>query len=246
MIININSLLEKENQIARNNQRKYKNLIDNTDKIIRLLPEIVEINNRKAAVFYFLFNQVHNGLNLSLLSILRRHEVQSQFVLRHTIETSCLAVYSLHNTNKEDFMKNDNIGAKPVKNVEKKSYKWLNENYPRQSERLKLVKDQINGYYAHGNLFNSFKTINNKDGIKMLGFFDKKDKLFEQTLIWKIGYVSCIIFDLVYQASKKSKVVKRNNGIYEKFIPLLEESQIFRQKFMNEKRLNQWINCSME
>lgn len=238
MIINIGTLIKQEQKVIESSLEEYRSLVTNTDNLINILKDIVKIKNREAAAYYFLVNQLQNGLYQCLLSMLRRHEVQAQLILRHSVEIACLTIYSLHNTKIEKFITKDNIGAKPVQNVLKESYKWLDKKYSQESKQLKLLKDQINEYYAHGNMFNSFKTVNiNK---KSIDFFDKKDTLMEKIFIWKIGFVASISFKLIYNESKESTVVETVENTFKRFIPLLEKNQKFREIFMNEERFKKW------
>ncbi|MBU3198271.1 hypothetical protein LL037_21250 [Clostridium estertheticum] len=131
-----------------------------------------------------------------------------------------------------NYIINDEIGAKPVNNARRKAYGWLDKNYPDQSSKLKQIKDQINEYYAHGNMFNSLRIKRDKNDNKDIDYFDKRDLLLEKTYIWQIGYTACIIFDLIYQSSKKCDFVIVSEGVFETFKDLVEVNQKYRLEFL--------------
>ena len=91
-------LLEEENIIAKNFIAQCGELVQNTEDLILILEDAVEITSAEAAEFYYFNKQTQNGLLQCLISILLRHEVQAQLLLRHAIETAILGSYSLHVT----------------------------------------------------------------------------------------------------------------------------------------------------
>ena len=190
--MNIEYLIEEENRVALESLNAYSDVIRNTENIIALLNQIVYIQNEQATAFYCLNKNSQHGLYQCLLSLLRRHDVQAQLMLRHAMETACLAVYSLHNTSLENYIVNDEFGSKPVKPIKDKAYNWIHKHYPEMSDKLKVAKSLINDFYAHGNLFASLISLTRRnDGVDIIDYFDRKRDVITQTAqIWKVGYIA--------------------------------------------------------
>lgn len=238
--MDIKELIKIENEIIEESISESEELITNSYNLVKLLSKIANVKNTDASAFFFLHRQVQNGLFQSLLSILRRHEIQAQIMLRHSIETACLSVYSLENTNTNDYIVLDDIAAKPVKGVERKAYNYLDKEFHEESKKLKAIKDNINQYFAHGNMFSSFKTFSKE--LQKIDYFDKKDSLLERTFIWQIGYVASIVFIMIYKASKKSSAVMVRKEAFDEFKMLLSVNQEFREEFLKEERLRRHSN----
>ncbi|PAB61344.1 hypothetical protein [Anaeromicrobium sediminis] len=230
--MHLEELINWEGKCLKNNMEKYIELINNSYNIISILSYISNIKTPKSLAYFTFNNQIRASLIQSLLALLRNHEVQSKLMLRHAIETGMLAAYSLIEPDIEKYLINEKDGARPVK-VMNKVYKFIENLFPDYSNRLKKVKDEINEFYAHGNLFNSFVTSPNRENIYGLAFFDRnRDDDFKLKIgIWQIGHIACILFDLLYEASLMSIVVERNEEISKRYSELLKESQSFRYKF---------------
>ncbi|WP_346898806.1 hypothetical protein [Clostridium sp. UBA7503] len=145
--MDIRELIKMENEIIEESILESEELITNSYNLVKLLSQIADGKNIDASVFLFLHRQVQNSLFQNLLSILRRHEIQAQIMLRHSIEMACLSVYSLENANTNDYIVIDDIAAKPVKGIERKAYKYLDKEFHEESKKLKAIKDNINQYF---------------------------------------------------------------------------------------------------
>lgn len=219
---------------------KNHDLIRNTEEIAKLLENVVDVCDEKAVAFYSLKNEVQIGLIQCLLSYLRNHQVQAKLMLRYSVETACLCAYSLHHTNIGNFLINDEIGAKPVSNTSKKVYKWLNREYPTHAEKLQNVKNMINYYFAHGNLFASLLTLDKEN--YSYNYFDRDDILMKQSHIWEVGFVAALVYDLIHQSARDCSVVSVRNDVFDRFLSLYAKNQNYRNALMENTRLSQWRN----
>jgi hypothetical protein len=236
----IYDLAEQENAIVYEFILQNQELVRNTEELIELLVNVAEIRKGDAMAYYFLHGQVKNALSQCLLSILRDHEVQAQLMLRYSIETACLAAYSLHYTRIENFMVNDEIGAKPVQKIKEKAHKWLSQRYPDHSKNLQRLKNNVNEYYAHGNLFAAMLKLDKST--YSYSYFDRDDALIKQSHVWEAGYVAAVIFDLLHQTAKESPVVQIREDTFRQFLLLVRESQGHRAEFLKNKRFTKWSN----
>jgi hypothetical protein len=233
-IMQLRTLIRHEEQILHESLRNNEDILANVEDLIRLLSDVVITEDKRAVSFYFLSSQVSNDLTLCLLSSLRRHETQSKLMKRQAIERACLAAYSLIQPDIEKFLGQDENGAKPVEKTLKSSFKYIQKEFPSHSHRLKQIKDMINSFYAHGNMFNSFRKEGN------INFFDKRDPLIQRTLFWEIGYLACVIFDLWFQAAKQSVFVEQNEQRYIEYVKAVAISQKYREGFAIHERFAKW------
>lgn len=148
---------------------------------------------------------------------------------RQAIEKACLATYALVEPNINKFMTHDEYGAKPIPRALDRSYKYIDKELPSHSKRLKDVKDMINSFFAHGSMFNSLKK-------EHFGFFDRQDDLIQMTLIWEIGYLATVIFDLWYHVVEKCDYAQKDEQIYRRFVHAVVVNQNFREGFVNHER----------
>ena len=149
---------------------------------------------------------------------------------RQAIEKACLATYALIEPDIEKFLTYDENGSKPIQKTLERSFKYVDKEFSSHSLRLKQVKGTINNYYAHGNMFNSLRKEEH------LGFFDKKDELMQRTIIWEIGYLSSVIFDLWHHAVEQCSFAKKNEQVYQRFVQAVVINQKFRESFVNHER----------
>lgn len=226
----LRALIRRERQVLQESIQNNEDILDNAEELIALLSDAINSDDRRSFSFLILSNQVRNDLALCLLSSLRYHETQSKLMKRQAIEKACLATYALIELDIDKFLTHDENGSKPIQKTLDRSFKYVDREFPSHSFRLKQVKDMINNYYAHGNMFNSLRKE------ELSGFFDKHDALMQRTLIWEIGYLAGVIFDLWYHASDQCVYAKKNEQSYQRFAQAVIINQKFREGFVNHER----------
>ncbi|ETT65459.1 hypothetical protein C173_20566 [Paenibacillus sp. FSL R7-277] len=226
----IGDYIHKEEMVLQDSLKKSQDLISNINELLVLLSDIVIFEDKKAGSFFLLSNQVKNDLYLCLLSALRGHETQSKLMKRQAIEKACLAAYSLVEPNIEKFLGQDEDGAKPIKAALVNSFKYVEKEFPSHSQKLKQIKDMINNFYAHWNMFNSLSKEDH------FGFIDSRDVVMQKAFLWEIGYLTIVIFDLWYLALEKCSFAKRNQQIHMRFVQAVKINQKYREGFMNHER----------
>lgn len=232
--MDLSGIIHYEEFILQESLQNNRDILTNVEDLIILLSNVVISDDKKAASYYLLSSQVRNDLFLCLLSSLRSHETQSKLMKRQAIEKACLATYSLFEPDIDKFLGQDENGAKPIQKTLDRSFKFVSKQFPSHSFQLKQVKDMINNFYAHGNMFNSLRKEEH------FGFFDKQDVLIQKTLLWEIGYLASVIFDLWYQAAERSVFVEQNEQVYQRFAQAVVVSQKYREGFMNHERFAKW------
>ncbi len=230
----LKSLAQYEAQILQESLQNNEDIIANVEDLITLLTDVVISDDERALSFYFLSSQVRNDLILCLLSSLRNHETQSKLMKRQAIEKACLTTYALIEPDIDEFLGHDENGAKPIVKTLQRSFKYIDVEFPDHSKRLKQTKDMINNFYAHGNMFISLRNE------EYYNFFDKQDSFMQRTLIWEIGDLACVIFDLWYRAAGKSEYVSQNEQSFSQFVQAVAISEKYREGFVNHERFAKW------
>ncbi|WP_151736749.1 hypothetical protein [Paenibacillus tengchongensis] len=236
--MDLSVLIYHEEIILMESLQNNRDILSNVEELILLLSDVVISEDRRAGSYYLLNRQVRNDLLLCLLSSLRRHETQSKLMKRQAIEKACLATYSLFEPEYDKFLGQDEDGAKPIQKALDRSFKYVNTQFPSHSLRLKQVKDMINKFYAHGNMFNSLKKEEH------FGFFDKQDELIQRTLLWEIGYLASVIFDLWYHAVDQCSFATKNEESYKRFVQAVVLNQKYREGFANHERFAKYRSLS--
>src|SRR3989339_2020152 len=102
----IEHLIALENDKVQEAWNNYSTHLKVADDIIYFLSrEFVNTTNDKNVIFMAFFTQISVDLELAMLSTLRRHDIQACLMLRHALESACLAAYALFSkpvTNKDE------------------------------------------------------------------------------------------------------------------------------------------------
>jgi len=122
------------------------------------------------------------------------------------------------------------------------AHKWLSQRYPDHSKNLQRVKNNVNEYYAHGNLFAAMLKLDKST--YSYSYFDRDDALIKQAHVWEVGYVVAAILGLLHQTSKDSPVVQIREDTFNQFLLLVRENQGYRAEFLKNKRFTKWFSLS--
>jgi len=236
--MNLGDYIHLEEVTLQESLQNNRDILTNVHELIMLLSDVVISEDKKAGSFYLLSSQVRNDLVLCLLSSLRRHETQSKLMKRQAIEKACLSTYSLVEPDIDKYLGQDENGAKPVQKTLDRAFKYIGKQFPSHSHRLKQIKDMINNFYAHGNMFNSLKKEEH------FSFFDEQDALIQRILYWEIGYLASVIFDLWYHAADQCSFAKKNEQIYQRFAQAVVINQKFREGFATHERFAKYRSQS--
>jgi len=236
---NIKKLSDKENKMVKEAHKKHGNVFDNTNSLISLIEDFVYEVDQEKWVFYSFLSQVQKGLYLVLLSILRKHGVQSYLMTRHILESACLACYSLYEKDSDKFGGTDTRGYyKDNENVKKQAYKWLEQNYKSYSDKIENIKKGINKSFAHSNIGNAQRSLNSN--LKTT-FFDECGVDDEFRLCY-LGYITGVLLELFVKVIKDSDAVKVREDSEPKIRELVAESKNISQELINRQGINPLIS----
>lgn len=161
-------------------------------------------------VFLVFLSQIQKALTLSILSTLRKHDVQSSLMLRIALESSIYTGYALTEKNVLDFVNIDENGfTHENKNIKKKALKWIEDNYAHFSISIKNYKNMINESSAHSNIISAFSnfTIGSDDSI-IINIFDNDRTEMIKERLWWIGNITLCILDFLRSVIEDHPMVK--------------------------------------
>lgn len=197
-IIHLNAL---ENSRFQESFIKHPNSLKLVDDIIYFLShEFIDTTTDRNNFFKVFFTQISVDLNLAVLSILRRHDIQACLMLRHALESICLAAYAISFcepiTSESEFVNN-------FKDT-KKAYIRIEKEFPKRSESIKKIKEKINENFSHANIKTSAANLTEKDGEMNPCFFDSNNNETLPKRFFVVSEVAYLALDLLEMKIKKS------------------------------------------
>ena len=237
--LEIMAVAKEEDKVFMDTIVKNSRLAIHTNDIIFFVNGFYEGIKPEAIHFLAFLTQLRGALVLSLLSLLRRHENQSQFMMRLAIESITKAGYALTITDDKEIVNYHEDGTmSEAKSFQKKAYDWIEANYPIHSEKLKDFKDQINFHYSHSNIFNAacdwFPTIGDKEIHSP--FFDKEDQLLLDAALWQLANITLFGIDLISKAGASSGVIKLKLDFQERFDGFVNRHKKLTEEYKNHSR----------
>ncbi|MNC20215.1 hypothetical protein D3C75_681580 [compost metagenome] len=237
-----NDLAQEEARLVSVAQQEYGDFFNMAEYAVRFLWRFCYEPNESCWIFVSLLGQVQKGIHLALLSNLRKHDVQTNMLLRYSLEAIPLSLYSLVFREEKYFAKYQEDGTVLPTEALKASYKWLEKKFPQQNGIIKYSKDSINKFSAHGNIIPaSYNTDFSKDGKVTISFFDKDHSDVMKLRLWWIsdicyGYMNMVailneeypsvklvanfqeIMSDLFQAIKSTESQLRNTDTFKKFL----------------------------
>jgi hypothetical protein len=176
---------------------------------------------------------------LAIMSAVRLHKVQAMMNLRQVLEAGAAAAYAIANPDDDNFFKVDqsNIIRTP-KNVAKKRYDWLEQNFKASSDAIKAKKGLINDAQAHTNVVSSdsvFRITGAGDLINS-PFFDIEDAHFVKTDLWLSASIAVDLMDLFYGVNRGRNVIEFIPNFPEFLMRLQSDTAALREEMMATTR----------
>ncbi len=229
-------LSEDENNLVKASAQRYGEFYENACQLVTLFCKFAQpIQENDAFIVFLLLSR--RSISLALISILRKHDVQCQLMMRQFLEASILAAFSLENKKLETFGVQTEEGLLEInENAKKQAYKWLNENYGEISKKTKAMKDTINKLASHANLVSA--SMNCSD---LTSFYDlEADHVIKQRLWW-IGNVIIGMSDLLIQVNKKHFGFKVSDDFKTLTQNLCKQNDSLKQQSMNDPAFKRWL-----
>lgn len=191
----LQEISRKENDLIQEALKKHADYYRICCDYLNLLNSVKSVDKNYMLFLDFHLNVI-NDFTLAILSIARRHFLQSQFNYRHALESAVIACYTFEDNNVNNYLEMQNDITVEPKDIRNKSYKWLEKNYPEYSKKIKNNKDLVNKFHAHSNNIMSeanrfFQKDENK--INLLIFDGYPDNYIDAVLVTFINSISDVL-----------------------------------------------------
>lgn len=180
----MNNLVEEiakiENSLVLDASKLYGNYYVNCIKLFEALRKI-KATTDKGFAFNLFWSQLLSFCSLYILSLMRKHTVQANLILRPIYETICYTSYAMYETDIEKYGDIDEEGILiPNKNIKDNIYTWLKKEFDNYSDFIQKTKNALNKFFMHPTLFSAFMHIKDfPDENKYRGLsFDDEDNVF--------------------------------------------------------------------
>ena len=236
----IAEIVDSEREMVLRGEERYGSYFINASEFINLLGSgMIKSIKHDRVVFVIFLSQLRKHLTLSLFSALRLHKVQAMMNLLHTLEAGACAAYAIANIEMADFADQRGDGTfDPSKQLTKKRYDWLEQNFPSGSTSIKQMKDAINKLGTHANIVTAHQTFkfDCEAGIFNTPFFDYEEEHWVKTDLWQIANVALGLMDLFYGVNQKLGAITLQDGWSDKFQALAQENTRLKNEMLaNEK-----------
>ena len=218
----IESISWSEHELIVEARELYDEFLLFSEETIKLLMKSFVSVHPNCDVFLVFLSQIQKALTLTLLSTIRKHDVQSSLMLRIALESSVYAGYALTKANVFDFVTLDENGfAHENKNIKKKALKWIEDNYSHFSISIKNYKDMINDSSAHSNIISAFSnfSIGTNDSIIISMFDNDRTEMIKERLWW-VGNITFCILDFLRIVIKDHPMVKLHDNFHQELFDI--------------------------
>lgn len=208
----INPLIALENDKVQEALNTYAGYLKVADDIICFLSrEFLDTIKDENAIFMSFFTQISVDLELAVLSTLRSHDIQACLMLRHALESACLAAYASF----PKLVTNEDKATSEYGHPENKSYEWIEKEFPKQSENIKKIKGKINRNFAHANIKTSATNLIITDERITPTFFDSDGNGTIPKRLYVISEITWHVLDLLDRAVKKANcgIILKENSV---------------------------------
>lgn len=225
-----------EHELIIDARERYDDFLLFSEEAIKLLMKSFVSVHPNCDVFLVFLSQIQKALTLSLLSTVRKHDVQSSLMLRIALESSVYAGYALTETNVLDFINIDENGfAHENKSVKKKALKWIEDNYSHFSISIKNYKSMINDSSAHSNIISAFNNFSiGKDDSVITSLFDNDRTEMIKERLWWIGNIALCILDFLRIVIKDHPMVKLYDNFHQELFDIFRLNDYLEDQLLKD------------
>ena len=237
----IYGLAEEEQEMLLAAEKDYGDFWRHAIQYNGLLNNFLSEVKANAMFFVMFYAQVKKHHTLALLSIPRRHHVQTQMNFRQTIEAASNAAYGIAHYEKKDFIIDHTDGTMEDVDPSKK-YRWLEDNFKFHSDFLKHLKEIINKGPAHSSTAYAFLNFDfKKETGYSVPFFDNDDKFHSQMELWFAGNLAMGIMDLMAYANQKHNLITLIPDFVQQQKDLEKENHRLKAVLGENTRIKKWL-----
>ncbi len=240
-------ILDSEREMVLGAEERFGTYYVNAFRFSELLARSIKTVHPSRMIFVLFLSQVRKHHALALFSTVRLHHIQAKMDLRQTLEAGASAAYAIANIDRVDFADVDEEGIlNPTQDLDRKRYKWLEQNFAEGSNAIKRLKDIINKSGAHSNIADAHSTFNFDDVSRRFDtpFFDIEDDYFVKSDLWLIANVAMGLLRLFFEVNRTLNVVMFADDFERRIKELSTDNDRLRAEMMQTEpyhRANQLI-----
>lgn len=230
----------KEHRLVMTAREKYGEVFDTLNELIRFLSRFFEVVNiPETYIFVSYLSLTYNSLWLGLLSAVRLHQVQAAMNMRQALEAGERAAYALIFPERDRFVIEKNDGTlEEKKNLKDSCYKWLQKNYPEESQKIKDLKKSISDFFVHAPLVMTQSITDFSERGFLLRYFDQEDTLLVKASLWFLADIASGLIDLLAKVSSKTNNIKLITDFKRKMLKYNNATQKIKQELMAHARFS--------
>jgi len=240
----IEQILNRENEMAITAQARYGKYYETALQCSLFMTHFLKFIGVDRWVFASFLSQVKKHHTLALFSVVRLHQIQAMMNLRQALEAGTCAAFAIAHTDHSHFVDTDEYGILDApQSLAGKRYKWLEENFPNNSNLIKEIKKQINAATAHSNLIyahNNFQMDEEHNRIST-PFFDTEDEHHVKTYLWSLGNVAIILMDLFHKVNETRNVIVFADDFLPRFNALAKKNNALKAEMTSSDRYKQAV-----
>ncbi len=236
MKLDLQKISDDENCLVKesvqNHGVSYENAYHLTSFFYNFIDKLAEEN----FAFIAFMALARKSILLSLLSILRKHDIQCQLMMRQFLEASVLAAFALENKNFKTFGYQTEDGLLEIDEKAKgKAYKWIDENYKDISQKIVFMKNTINTQSSHANIVAAVNNASESDSV-----YDISQAHIIKQRLWWIGNVIIGILSLLIKVNEKNRGFIVKGDFNDKYKKLSIQNETVKQEL--KPAFGKWLN----
>lgn len=235
---------EQEHKLVMTAKERYGEVFDILNELIKFLSGFFEIVNvHEAYIFLSYLSLTYNSLWLGLLSAVRFHQVQAAMNMRQALEAGEKAAYALTFSELDRFVMRNNDGTlEERKNLKNCCYKWLREDYPEESQKMKDLKNSISNLFVHANFVMTQSIIDFSDKEFLLRWFDVENTPLVKASLWFLADITYDLIDLLAKVSSKRKNIKLITDFKTKMLEYNKAIEKIKEELIANPRFSKYLN----
>ena len=237
---NLTEIINTEHQLLIDAPKDYGEFFAHALQSVKLLQSFVSGIKDEGWLFVSFLAHIRKHHTLAFLSTIRRHHVQTVMNLRQVLESGASAAYALANPEPKDFVTTTPEGLLDVpERLKKKRNKWLDENYPKGSEAIKSMKEQMQPS-SHSNLIDTHRTFKytNVGNLVQLEtpFFDLENQFQIKGDLWSLTNIAMVLMDLFYGVNQKVNNITFSKNFVPEIQALDKEDKRLKEIMMKTRK----------
>lgn len=217
------SIAYEENRLVNIAEYEYKEFYQLAEKMVGYLLDFYEKPKLEANLYFRFLSQVQKSLYLSLLSTLRQHDIQTNMMLRYSLESISLCLYSMYERNEDVYREFLDDGTVQSYKITKKVGIWLESESPQFAQSIHFMKNSINAFASHGNILPTAFNSTLDDGKFTFHFFDIEQPNITKQRLWWISDICFGFLDMSSKINLKYPCFTLNE---EEFLNIMHQSHV--------------------